>query len=553
MIAVLAPPEDHDVVREFFQLFKTPWEFYRAGQRYPVILCAGENQFTGPADLIVVYSSARIAFDDRNKISTGSRRTSPSIAVFGKNRLPLYSPSLALEPHGPCLLQDDKSRECIAYVDRSQSTPIARIGYDLFAEVRALLTVGQPVENAGVPTLDLHIALLRDLIVDAGVSVVEIPPVPEGYKFIACLTHDVDHPFLTKHKWDHTTLGFLYRATAGSLVNFFRRRLSFGEMLQNWAAALKLPLVHLGLAQDFWSNFGDSYLKLENGLPSTFFLIPFKDRPGKTASGSAPAMRAAPYGAEDLADTVKKLTNAGCEVGLHGIDAWIDPKNGREELNEIRQLTGVNEIGVRMHWLYNDQKSPSCLEAAGATYDSTSGYNGAIGYRAGTTQVFKPLDTREFLELPLHAMDTSMFYPSHLGLSPKQAARVLQPIVENAALTGGTLTVNWHDRSIAPERLWEPTYRNLIDDMKKRGAWFATASQAVAWSKNRRAATFEVDANEPAGVRARLSSDTADHLPGLRLRVHTPQRPGVSVAAPAFIDTVIGHQVAASLPAEARS
>jgi peptidoglycan/xylan/chitin deacetylase (PgdA/CDA1 family) len=553
MIAVLAPPEDHDVVREFFQLFKTPWEFYRAGQRYPVVLCAGENQFNGPADLVILYSSARVAFDDENKISTGSRKSSPLIAVFGKYRLPLYNASLALEPSGQCLLQDEKSSNRIAQVDQSQGKSVARIGYDLFAEVRTLVTVGQPVENAALPALDLHIALLRNLIVDAGVPLVEIPPVPEGYSFIACLTHDVDHPFLTKHEWDHTTLGFFYRATAGSLVNFFRGRLSLGEMLQNWAAALKLPFVHLGLAQDFWANFGERYLEVEQGLPSTFFLIPFKDRPGKTANGSAPAMRAAPYQAKDLADTVKKLIAAGCEIGLHGIDAWIDAKNGREELNEIRQLTGAKEIGVRMHWLYNDQKSPSCLEAAGATYDSTSGYNGAIGYRAGTTQVFKPLDARELLELPLHVMDTSMFYPSHLGLSPQQAARVLQPIVENAALTGGMLTVNWHDRSIAPERLWEPTYRNLIDDMKARGAWFATAGQAIAWSKKRRSAMFEIDANEPGGMRARLGADAGDHFPGLRLRVHTPGKPGATAATPLFFDTIVGHQVAAKLPAETRS
>ena len=31
MIGVIADPAEHDVVREFFELFKTPWEFYRSG------------------------------------------------------------------------------------------------------------------------------------------------------------------------------------------------------------------------------------------------------------------------------------------------------------------------------------------------------------------------------------------------------------------------------------------------------------------------------------------------------------------------------------------
>ena len=65
---------------------------------------------------------------------------------------------------------------------------------------------------------------------------------------------------------------------------------------------------------------------------------------------------------------------------------------GREELAEICRITGAADIGVRMHWLYAGEKSPAILEQAGFAYDSTSGYNETVGYRAGTTQVFKPLD-----------------------------------------------------------------------------------------------------------------------------------------------------------------
>ena len=125
---------------------------------------------------------------------------------------------------------------------------------------------------------------------------------------------------------------------------------------------------------------------------STFFVIPFKDRPGKNSHGPAPRFRAARYGAQDIADAIQKLLAAGCEVGLHGIDAWLDSSRGREELDEIRRLTGVSEIGVRMHWLYYDQQSPVALEKAGAAYDSTIGYNETVGYRAGTTQAYKPLE-----------------------------------------------------------------------------------------------------------------------------------------------------------------
>ena len=191
-------------------------------------------------------------------------------------------------------------------------------------------------------------------------------------------------------------------------------------------------------------------------------MIPFKDRPGKNADGPAPAFRAARYGAQDIADAIRKLLAAGCEVGLHGIDAWVDSSKGREELEEIRRLTGVSEIGVRMHWLYYDQQSPVALEKAGAAYDSTIGYNETVGYRAGTTQAYKPLEASRLLELPLHVMDTALFYPAYLGLSPQQARTLLGQMVDNAVQFGGCLTINWHDRSIAPERLWGECYRDLV-------------------------------------------------------------------------------------------
>ena len=158
----------------------------------------------------------------------------------------------------------------MAYLDRSGERVLARIGYDLFGEVRTLLTVGQPAANANMPALELHIAFLRDLITGCGVPLVEIPPVPDGYRFIACLTHDVDHPSIRQHKWDHTMFGFLYRAVFGSLRNVIRGRMPVRDLVTNWAAALKLPFVHLGLAKDFWREFDDRYLELEKGFPQHF-------------------------------------------------------------------------------------------------------------------------------------------------------------------------------------------------------------------------------------------------------------------------------------------
>jgi hypothetical protein len=520
MIGVIANPREHNVVREFFELFKTPWEFYRTDRCYEVVLCAGDNKLDGTnAKLVLVYAGTKTSGDAEEKIYIDSQCKDSRILLYKGNRIPIYGDSITFRGKENGILTEEGTQHAAACVRQSSGRVLVRIGYDLFHEIHALLTVGQPPANASLPALELHIALLRDLIVGCGIPLAEIPPVPDGYRFVACLTHDVDHPSIRQHKWDHTMFGFLYRAVFGSVINVIRGRATVRNLLSNWAAALRLPFVHFGIAKDFWCEF-DRYLELEKGLSSTFFVLPVKNYPGRIAGGSASRFRASRYAASDIAGQIQKLLTAGCEIGLHGIDAWLDSSRGREELEEIRRITGMSDVGVRMHWLYNDQQSPLALEKAGAAYDSTIGYNETVGYRAGTTQVYKPLQVSRLLELPLHVMDTALFYPSHLKLSPRQARTLIGSMVDNAVRFGGSLTINWHDRSIAPERLWDACYVNLVQELKDRGAWFSTAGQAVSWFRKRRSAVFETVSCESNALHAKVSVPLSDQLPGLRLRVH---------------------------------
>jgi len=193
------------------------------------------------------------------------------------------------------------------------------------------------------------------------------------------------------------------------------------------------------------------------------------------------------------------------------------------------------------------------LETAGAAYDSTIGYNETVGYRAGTTQVFKPLDANQLLELPLHVMDTALFYPSHLALSPRQAKVLLGQMVDNAVHFGGTLTINWHDRSLAPERLWGGCYRELIQELQNRGAWFSTAGQATSWFRKRRSAAFETDSIERGSERAKVAVERRDNLPGLRLRIHKARNLGPISAhrSEDYVDTAVSESIETTVPSEA--
>ena len=523
MIGVIAGAEETNSVCEFFELFKTPWEFYRDGTDYDVVLISGGSRFEGTAKLVVVYSSSHTVYDDF-PVSTGSQRKQRLVLSYRGNRIPIYGTASAFPGAESSFLIDEESKIAVSHQKMSSGTLICRVGYDLFNELRTLLTVGQPASNAEIPTLELHIALLRDLITSSGLSLSEIPPVPEGYNCIVCLTHDIDHPLIRQHVWDHTICGFLYRAVVGSLRNLARGRISVRDLCKNWAAAFKLPFVYCGLAKDFWGSFDDSYLNLEGGLKSTFFVIPFRDRAGIDARGVEVQRRAAKYAAKDIARALRRLQNAGREIGLHGIDAWRDSSAGREEIGEICRLTGNSEIGGRMHWLYFDHQSPAILEEAGLTYDSSVGYNETVGYRAGTTQPYKPINASRLLELPLHVMDTALFYPAYLDLSPSRAKEALYHMAENAVQFGGCFTINWHDRSTAPERLWGTPYRELIEHLKGRGAWFATAGEVVAWFRKRRSAVWEVKDGADA-MAIKTDPEQGGNLPGLQIRVHRVTKP----------------------------
>src|SRR5271157_304305 len=525
MIGVVASPSESVVVREFFELFKTPWEFYQNDQQYDVLLCAGEGKVPRNADkLVLIYAGRKLPLDDRLNIEVTPQKRRTQMLSHRGRRIPVYADSVTFREHVTGPLVDEQSRQSGVYLREVSGTLVYRIGYDLFREIRILLTEGQPAINAAIPAVELHIALLRDLLVASRVPLVEIPPIPDGYRFLACLSHDIDHSSIRQHLFDHTMFGFLYRAVLGSVFNLVRGRASFRNLLTNWTAVLKLPLVHLGLANDIWCEFS-RYIELERGERSTFFVIPFKDCPGESAEGVAPSRRASPYGAADISAQVQELMAGGCEIGLHGIDAWLDSHKGRAELEEIRRITGMDQIGVRMHWLYFDTRSPLILEQAGADYDSTIGYNGTVGYRAGTTQAYKPLEATRLLELPLHVMDTALFYPSYLNLARDEARMRVDRIIDNAVQFGGCVIVNWHDRSFAPERLWGDFYVDLVDRLKNREAWFSTAAQTVSWFRKRRSAIFESVSWQSGEMRVKISVDMSGDVPDLQLRIHNGREP----------------------------
>jgi hypothetical protein len=296
---------------------------------------------------------------------------------------------------------------------------------------------------------------------------------------------------------------------------------SLRMLLRNWAAVVKLPFVQVGLLRDFWDTFGE-YRRIEGDRASTFFFVPFKGDAGRLDGGRAPAIRAVKYDVSNHREQIEDLLSRGCEIGVHGIDSWDDVDKGRAEIVRIKELTGGGDLGVRMHWLYFGPASPEKLEKAGYSFDSTSGYNERIGFKAGTTQVYRPPGATELLELPMHIMDTALLYPSRMALTVSESKAAIRVMLETTAGFGGVVTLNWHDRSLAPERLWDGVYRWILSELDDRGALVVRAGDAVAWFRKRRSIVFrrkERDANEVVAASTLLEVVPADRMV---IRVYLP-------------------------------
>lgn len=518
MIGIISKDYQKPIVEEFFQLFKVPWEFYNGEKTYDVIITTNSTITAPPARLLIIFGSETTPFDIHHNLQYYLKSCGILLEHFNF-QFPVYKDlSIFQSSTKPFIKVKDKDEIAgIEYVYSDRK--ILRIGYDLFDEIAFLLSQGQTVEYAQIPTIEIHISMLRNWILDSGLPLLEIPPIPYGYNFIVCLTHDVDFMYIRNHNFDRSVIGFLSRVILFRYLRDINSRFSWSKLFRNWKALLSLPGVYVGLIRDFWFDI-DRYMEIEKEMGSTFFFIPLKNHPGDTKKNNPPRYRAARYDIHDYKVIIEDLIKKGHEIALHGIDAWHDSGKGIEELETIRTLSGNDSVGVRMHWLYFSEESPKALEEAGFLYDSTLGYNDAVGYKNGATQVFRLSGSSNVFELPLNVMDTTMFYPKRMGLSESKALQMCKRLISDMRAYGGVFTINWHTRSLSPERNWDDFYLELLKILKAENVWFATAGQAVNWFKKRRSFHFNDVNISQNKIQLELSSNNYKDLPNILLRFH---------------------------------
>lgn len=383
---------------------------------------------------------------------------------------------------------------------------------DILKKIADTLNEGLPHNRR--PICEEYLDVLRQQIKRFS-PLIEIPPVPWGYTYSLALTHDVDITSVRER-----SLPSVLYATYNC---FLQRRFIEGA---------RIVLAKFGLAKDPWDLF-EAWRTLEEQLrvKSTFYFLPRNGHAGIRS----PKIRAGHYSIDDI--LVEEFAASGWEVGVHGIDNWVDRASAASERRSLSKDARV-KVGTRVHWLHFDEGTWQILDDAGYDYDSTFGYNEDVGFRAGTLQVYQPRGVQRLLELPLHIQDVSLFgrhcwltteegckRVGCLSLDEDEASRTCNEILDQALRYGGAVTVLWHSDCLAAPRDWGDVYTSIINRATADGAWITRAIDIVDWFRMRRNARLDYSKTEDGFKITVAGLEPAKSLPPLRIRVHVdPER-----------------------------
>lgn len=293
------------------------------------------------------------------------------------------------------------------------------------------------------------------------------PPRWGGARFAVALTHDVDTP------WRWTRIGV--RGAAARLKS--HALAGRGRAALREARALSTVPVHrLRRTDPNWSFERVVGIERERGAGSTFFVMAGHQH---AADGASPETydRLRPR-------LVETLRSGGAEIGLHGsYTAAEDPRRLADEKEALEQLAGP-VTGQRYHYLRVDPHANlEPLERLGFAYDSSLGFSGAIGFRAGIAHPFRPWDFArdrplDLVEIPLAVMDAT-FEDRYLGLSASEAEPHLRRLLEDAAERGGGFAVLWHTDRFDPasSQRWDRLYERVIDTVYELGGTCMSAGE----------------------------------------------------------------------------
>ncbi|MEN6517448.1 MAG: polysaccharide deacetylase family protein [Methanospirillum sp.] len=275
---------------------------------------------------------------------------------------------------------------------------------------------------------------------------------PGGKPFAVCLTHDVDEVYPPP---SHTILS--------SLACIKNRQISRlpGQLFWKRDGNINSPYRNFAEIMDLEEKYG--------AQSSFYFLATDAD------------IKRPRYTIEELQEDLGRIVDRGWEVGLHGgYYAYNDLEAIVREKDRIERVVGRKVTGYRNHYLrFKVPDTWVHLARAGFEYDTTLGYNDAIGFRNGMCHPFHPVDRNnngavlDILEIPLAIMDATLISSMKTYDEAMSASKRLVDVVESL---NGVITLNWHSNNFnCPFRdLWEKFYEDLLRYCSDKNGWLTT-------------------------------------------------------------------------------
>ncbi len=263
------------------------------------------------------------------------------------------------------------------------------------------------------------------------------------------ISHDIDHISATEHLSDAIIPKFIIRNKIELLIG----KITFKEF------NLRLK----NIFKNKWNNILEMIdYNEKNDIPGTFF-IGVNNGVGLNYS-------------LDLSEKwIVKILERGVDCGVHGI-AYDNFDDVKKEYDTFKELSRLNEFGIRMHYLRNDDKTFLNLANAGYIFDSTD---------YGIKKHYKINNMHEF---PLHIMEG---YELEAGKkwqsrTTKQAVETAIVKIKQAECDGiECLTILFHDRYFDDSFLsWKNWYKEITSYCKAQGYEFVNYKQAIKQIKN---------------------------------------------------------------------
>lgn len=258
------------------------------------------------------------------------------------------------------------------------------------------------------------------------------------------VSHDVDHITVSEHFRDAIIPKFLVR----NKIELLLGRISFKEF------ALRIDR----LFKNKWQNINEIIaFNQQHDVPATFF-VGVDNGVGLN------------YPLPLAEKWIQRIVSEGVDCGVHGIK-YQTAEEVQQEYDLFKNLSGLDDFGIRMHYLRNDQSTFEHLAKAGYLFDSTD-YGIKPHYKIGAMH-----------EFPLHIMEG---YELEAG-KRWQSRTVEQAIASaiqkiKAAEQAGLeyLTILFHDRYYDDSfASWKAWYQQIIDYCKQQGYTFVNYREAI--------------------------------------------------------------------------